>query len=75
MAMLAAAFAAGGFGALAEGRPSWSQVHSRQASAHFPAMPFRIDAVPQSAGRFTGRGSRCQLAYAVETGLDEGHEY
>jgi hypothetical protein len=75
MAMLAAAFTAGGFGALADGRPPPSRQNFMNASAYFSAMPFRIDAVPQSTGRFTGRGSRCQLADGLETVRDQGYEY
>jgi hypothetical protein len=67
MAMLAAAFTAGGFGAVADGgRPS-SQVHLREAYARVPALPLWIKIGPRMAGRLAGRGSGCQLADAVET--------
>jgi hypothetical protein len=58
MAMLAVGFAAGGFGALAGGWPPSGQVHLGEASAYVAVMPLPMDEVPQSADRFTGRGSR-----------------
>jgi hypothetical protein len=72
IAMLAAAFITGGFGALADGQRPSGQVHSREMSAHAPAMPLRIAAGSQRPGQLTDQGSRCQLTDAVETVLDEG---
>jgi hypothetical protein len=56
MAMLAAAFAAGGFGALADGRPASTQESFRNASAYLSAMP----------GQVTGRRPVCQPTDAIE---------
>jgi hypothetical protein len=56
IAVLAVAFVAGGFGALADGRPPSSQESFRNASAYLSAMP----------GQVTGRRPVCQLAYALE---------
>ena len=56
IAVLAAAFVAGGFGALADGRPPSSQESFRNASAYLSAMP----------GQVAGRRPVCQLAYALE---------
>jgi hypothetical protein len=58
MAMLAVGFAAGGFGALADGWPPPGRVHFREASAYVAAMPIRVDATQQGAGRSAGLGSR-----------------
>jgi len=72
IAMLAAAFITGGFGALADGQRPSSQVQSRETSALAPAMPLRIGAGSQRPGQLTGQGSRCQLTDAVQTVLVEG---
>ena len=65
MAVLAAAFAAGEFGVVADGRPPLSQESFMNASANLSAMPIPINAVTQSSDQVAGRGFVCQLADAV----------
>ena len=67
LAMLATAFAAGGFGAVADGSRPSGQLQLKEAYARVPAVPLWLEGGPQMAGGLAGRGSGCQLADAVET--------